>query len=173
MPYDGRGGGISSDNIMQCLEREIIPDPGDHGKRRHPACNLRRSNVAICNNEYLQWFSVFPQSTSPFDKMSQSGKTEDMMLRKAFEGIIAVLGPAGKDAIVRELKLRCDYEQEYISTEPVADILRRLFGADSADLLLEQVRKVEQRLGAKIAKMETEQNLGRSPANARMGKPAA
>ncbi|HKU48307.1 MAG TPA: hypothetical protein VJP79_00025 [Nitrososphaera sp.] len=96
-----------------------------------------------------------------------------MMLRKAFEGIIAVLGPAGKDAIVRELKLRCDYEQEYISTEPVADILRRLFGADSADLLLEQVRKVEQRLGAKIAKMETEQNLGRSPANARMGKPAA
>lgn len=89
--------------------------------------------------------------------MSQSGTT-DKILRKAFEGIIAVLGPYGKEAIISEIRSRCDYNQEYLNTNEVMTILVRLFGYDSANLLLEQIRKVELRLDAKIAEMESRQS---------------
>lgn len=89
--------------------------------------------------------------------MSQGGTT-DKILRKAFEGIIAVLGPYGKEAIVSEIRSGSDYDQEYLSTKEVMTILVRLFGYDSANLLLEQIRKVEIRLDAKIAEMENRQS---------------
>ena len=69
--------------------------------------------------------------------MSESGKSP-MVMRKAFEGIIAVLGPTGKDAIISELRSRCKYDADYVSAEIVRDTLKRLFGPDSAELLLEQ-----------------------------------
>lgn len=89
--------------------------------------------------------------------MSQSGITKKI-LRKAFEGIIAVLGPYGKDAIISEMKSRCDYSQEYINTDEVTAVLVRLFGNDSANLLIEQIRKVEIRLDARIAEFEGRQS---------------
>ena len=79
-----------------------------------------------------------------------------MVMRKAFEGIIAVLGPTGKDAIISELRSRCKYDADYISAEIVRDTLKRLFGPDSAELLLEQVAKVESRLQARIAQLKSE-----------------
>jgi hypothetical protein len=80
-----------------------------------------------------------------------TGKT----LRKAFEGIIEVLGSEGKDAIVSELRTKCDYGQEYVETKIIMDTLQRLFGVDSAGLLLEQVKKVESRFEARIAEIRS------------------
>jgi hypothetical protein len=83
-----------------------------------------------------------------------TGKT----LRKAFEGIIEVLGPEGKEAIVSELRSRCDYRQEYLETRTIRETLQTLFGSDSADLLLEQVKKVETRFEARIAEIRSGQS---------------
>lgn len=77
----------------------------------------------------------------------------DKILRKALEGIVTVLGPVGEGAIISELKLKCDYAQEYIDKNAVMDCFQHLFGADSAQLLLEMITKVETRLEARIAEI--------------------
>lgn len=77
-----------------------------------------------------------------------------MILRKAFEGIISVLGPTGENAIISELKYKCQYDADYIQADVVRETLEQLFGADSATLLLEQVAKVEYRLGVRIAEVK-------------------
>lgn len=87
--------------------------------------------------------------------MSQSGNSA-MVMRKAFEGIIAVLGPTGEDAIISELRSKCKYDADYISSEIVRDTLKTFFGPDSAELLLQQVAKVESRLQARIAELKSE-----------------
>ncbi len=91
--------------------------------------------------------------------MSQSGYNEKI-LRKALEGIIAILGPSGKNAVISELKSRCDYDQEYLETKVVMDCLVHLFGPDSAGLLLEVVNKVECKLEARIIQLENSQHQG-------------
>lgn len=78
-------------------------------------------------------------------------------MRKALEGIISILGPTGEKAIISELRTRCDYDQEYLDRALVRETLDRLFGADSAGLLIEQVVKVEDRLGSRIAKLKNTQ----------------
>lgn len=83
-----------------------------------------------------------------------TGKT----LRKALEGIIEVLGPEGKEAIISELRTKYDYRQEYIETATILEILKVLFGTDSAGLLLEQVKKVERRFEARIAEIRNGQS---------------
>jgi hypothetical protein len=77
----------------------------------------------------------------------------DKILRKALEGIVTVLGPVGESAIISELKLKCDYDEEYLDRNVVADCFQHLFGADSAGLLLEMIDRVEDRLEAKIAEL--------------------
>jgi hypothetical protein len=84
--------------------------------------------------------------------MSISGR-DDRILRKALEGIVSVLGPVGESAIISELKLKSDYNQEYIDKNVVMDCFQHLFGADSAQLLLEMITKVESRLEARIAEI--------------------
>ena len=91
-----------------------------------------------------------------FSKMSQSGNT-NKILRKAFEGIISILGPTGEKAIISELRSRCDYDQDYIDSALVRETLERLFGPDSTGLLLEQVLKVESRLESRIARLKNPQ----------------
>ena len=88
--------------------------------------------------------------------MSQYGDT-NRILRKAFEGIISVLGPTGENTIIAELRSKCDYDQDYLDRALVRETLERLFGPDSAGLLLEQVVKVESRLESRIAKLKTAQ----------------
>ena len=89
--------------------------------------------------------------------MPLSGNT-NRILRKAFEGIISVLGPAGEKAIISELRSRCDYDQDYLDGALVRETLERLFGPDSAGLLLEQVLKVETRLESRIARLKSAQS---------------
>jgi hypothetical protein len=84
--------------------------------------------------------------------MRQMGK-RDRILRKALEGIIEILGPVGEQAIITELRSKCDYEQEYLSSKIVRETLERMFGPNSTDLLLEQVEKVETRYQARLAEV--------------------
>jgi hypothetical protein len=88
--------------------------------------------------------------------MPLSGNS-NRILRKAFEGIISVLGPSGEKAIISELKSRCDYDQDYLDAALVRETLEHLFGPDSAGLLLEQVFKVESRLESRIARIKSAQ----------------
>lgn len=88
--------------------------------------------------------------------MPLSGNT-NRILRKAFEGIISVLGPSGEKAIISELRSKCDYDQDHLDAAVVRETLERLFGPDSAALLLEQVFKVESRLESRIARIKSAQ----------------
>ena len=89
--------------------------------------------------------------------MPQTGKS-NKILRKALEGIISVLGPAGEKAIISELSSKCDYQQEFLDLEIVRETLERFFGANSTELLLEQVRKVESRFNTRVAELKTVRN---------------
>jgi hypothetical protein len=75
------------------------------------------------------------------------------ILRKAFEGIIEILGPSGEQEIIAELRSKCDYEQEYLDSKVVRATLEQFFGAYSTDLLLEAVGKVETRYQARLAEL--------------------
>ena len=84
--------------------------------------------------------------------MSQYGDNR-RILRKALEGIVSVLGPVGENAVISELKLKCDYQQDYVDRDIVVDCFQHLFGADSGDLLLQAISKVEDRYQAKVAEL--------------------
>ena len=77
--------------------------------------------------------------------------SKNRILRKAFEGIIELLGPSGEQEIVSNLRSKCDYEREYLDSKLVRDTLVQFFGPYSAGLLLEAVAKVETRYQARLA----------------------
>ena len=79
---------------------------------------------------------------------------KDRILRKAFEGIIEILGPSGEQEIIAELSSKCDYEQEYLDSKIVRETLVHFFGPYSAGLLLEAVAKVENRYQARLAELK-------------------
>jgi hypothetical protein len=85
--------------------------------------------------------------------MPQPGN-RDRVLKKALEGIVEILGPSGEQAIISELRSKCDYGQEYLSLKIVRETLVQMFGPNSTDLLLEQVTKVETRYQARLAELK-------------------